>query len=168
MKHFGDRVEDLVITYIGGGSRGWAWTLMSDLARAKDLGGTVRLYDIDAQAAHVNEVIGNSIPHNFRYQAFDDLAASLKGADFVVISILPGTFAEMASDVHCPEKYGIWQSVGDTTGPGGIIRALDSILQNTPDEAFWSGGVLPNCGALVLNLEKGVFTEEARLDLING
>ena len=127
MKHFGDRVEDLVITYIGGGSRGWAWTLMSDLARAKDLSGTVRLYDIDAQAAHINEVIGNSIPHNFRYRAFDDLAASLRGADFVVISILPGTFEEMASDVHCPEKYGIWQSVGDTTGPGGIVRALRTL-----------------------------------------
>ena len=127
MKHYGDRVEDLVITYIGGGSRGWAWTLMSDLARARDLSGTVRLYDIDPQAAHINEVIGNSIPHNFRYQAFDDLASSLKGADFVVISILPGTFAEMASDVHCPEKYGVWQSVGDTTGPGGVVRALRTL-----------------------------------------
>ena len=127
MKHYGNRVEDLVITYIGGGSRGWAWTLMSDLARAKDISGVVRLYDIDSQAAHVNEVIGNSIPHNFRYQAYDDLAASLKGADFVVISILPGTFEEMASDVHWPEKYGIWQSVGDTTGPGGIIRALRTL-----------------------------------------
>ncbi len=127
MKHYGNRVEDLVITYIGGGSRGWAWTLMSDLARASDLSGIVRLYDIDPQAAYVNEVIGNSIPHNFRYRAYDDLAASLKGADFVVISILPGTFDEMASDVHCPEKYGIWQSVGDTTGPGGIIRALRTL-----------------------------------------
>ncbi len=78
MKHYGDRVEDLVVTYIGGGSRGWAWTLMSDLARAKDLSGTVRLYDIDPEAARINEVIGNSIPHNFRYLAFDDLASSLK------------------------------------------------------------------------------------------
>ena len=127
MKHYGDRVEDLVITYIGGGSRGWAWTLMSDLARAKDLSGTVRLYDIDPEAAHINEVIGNSIPHNFRYEAHSDLATSLKGADFVVISILPGTFDEMESDVHAPEKYGIWQSVGDTTGPGGIIRALRTL-----------------------------------------
>lgn len=127
MRHYGDRVEDLVITYIGGGSRGWAWTFMSDLARAKDISGIVRLYDIDPQAAHINEVIGNSIPHNFRYQAVDDLNASLRGADFVVISILPGTFEEMASDVHIPEKYGIWQSVGDTTGPGGIVRALRTL-----------------------------------------
>ena len=33
---------------------------------------------------------------------------ALTGADFVVISILPGTFEEMESDVHTPEKYGIY------------------------------------------------------------
>ena len=49
------------------------------------------------------------------------------GADFVVISILPGTFEEMRSDVHQPEKYGIYQPVGDTVGPGGIIRALRTV-----------------------------------------
>jgi len=47
----------------------------------------------------------------------------------VVISILPGTFDEMAVDVHLPEKYGIYQSVGDTTGPGGVMRALRTIPQ---------------------------------------
>ncbi len=127
MKHYGKRVEDLQITYIGGGSRGWAWTLMSDLARAEDISGTVRLYDIDFDAACRNEKIGNGIPHNFRYQAYESLPDALSGADFVVISILPGTFDEMESDVHWPEKYGIWQSVGDTTGPGGIVRALRTL-----------------------------------------
>ena len=33
----------------------------------------------------------------------------------------------MRSDVHTPEKYGIYQPVGDTTGPGGLIRALRTI-----------------------------------------
>ena len=33
----------------------------------------------------------------------------------------------MESDVHAPEKYGIYQSVGDTAGPGGIVRALRTI-----------------------------------------
>ena len=33
----------------------------------------------------------------------------------------------MESDVHTPEKYGIYQSVGDTSGPGGIIRALRTL-----------------------------------------
>ena len=47
-----------------------------------------------------------------------------EGADFVIISILPGTFDEMESDVHAPEKYGVYQPVGDTTGPGGLVRGL--------------------------------------------
>ena len=45
----------------------------------------------------------------------------------MVISILAGTFDEMDSDVHAPEKYGIYQSVGDTSGPGGIVRAMRTI-----------------------------------------
>jgi alpha-galactosidase len=33
----------------------------------------------------------------------------------------------MRVDLEIPEKYGIYQSVGDTTGPGGISRALRNI-----------------------------------------
>lgn len=130
MKATGNRVEDLKIAYIGGGSRGWAWGLMSDLAQAEDISGEVRLYDIDKQAAYNNEIIGNKIKgakSQWKYTAKDSLQEALTGADFVVISILPGTFDEMESDVHTPEKYGIYQSVGDTSGPGGIVRALRTI-----------------------------------------
>ena len=133
MNHFGDRVENLKIAYIGGGSRGWAWGLMSDLAAASDISGQVALYDIDLEAAKANAVIGNKyndLPEarsRWDYRAVESLEAALTGADFVVISILPGTFKEMESDVHAPEEYGIYQSVGDTVGPGGIIRALRTI-----------------------------------------
>jgi len=44
-----------------------------------------------------------------------------------VISILPGTFEEMRSDVHLPERVGVWQPVGDTVGPGGFMRAMRTI-----------------------------------------
>jgi alpha-galactosidase len=127
MKHYGNRVEDLKIAYIGGGSRGWAWTLMSDLARAGDIAGTVYLYDINYDAAKRNEKIGNSLNSAFTYKAAETLREALTGADFTIISVIPGTFDEMESDVHTPEKYGIWQSVGDTTGPGGYIRALRTL-----------------------------------------
>ena len=36
-------IENLNIAYIGGGSRGWAWGLMSDLANAEDISGDVAL-----------------------------------------------------------------------------------------------------------------------------
>ena len=133
MKYENDRVSDLKIAYIGGGSRGWAWGLMSDLASAADISGTVKLYDIDKEAAEANVIIGQKFNHaegaisHWDYVATNTLGEALDGADFVVISILPGTFDEMESDVHTPEKYGIYQSVGDTAGPGGVIRALRAI-----------------------------------------
>ena len=133
MKYENNKVSDLKIAYIGGGSRGWAWGLMSDLISAEDISGTVALYDIDKEAALANEKIGNGyndMPEartRWDYKAVDTAKEALEGADFVVISILPGTFDEMESDVHEPEKYGIYQSVGDTAGPGGIVRAMRTV-----------------------------------------
>ena len=127
------RAEDVQIAYIGGGSRGWAWTFMTDLALEPDMSGTIRLYDIDMEAAIANEKIGNGITARdeakgkWKYQTCPDLKSALTGADFVVISILPGTFDEMESDVHLPERLHIYQSVGDTAGPGGMVRALRTI-----------------------------------------
>ena len=133
MRHYNNEVKDIKIAYIGGGSRGWAWGLMSDLAAAEDISGTVYLYDIDEQAAKANEIIGNKFntaegaKSHWDYKAVKTLEEALTGADFVIISIMPGTFEEMASDVHTPEKYGIWQPVGDTSGPGGILRAMRTL-----------------------------------------
>ena len=46
MEYADGKVKDLQIAYIGGGSRGWAWTFMRDLALEPALGGTIVLYDI--------------------------------------------------------------------------------------------------------------------------
>ncbi|MCX7795434.1 MAG: alpha-glucosidase/alpha-galactosidase [bacterium] len=139
--------REINIAYIGGGSRGWAWRLMTDLALEKDLRGTVKLYDIDREAAKTNEIIGNKIsskpevPGKWHYIAVETLDEALYGADFVVISILPATFTEMYSDVHTPERYGIYQSVGDTTGPGGLIRGLRTV----PMYIEFAEGIKKNC-----------------------
>ncbi len=133
MKYTDKKAEDIKIAYIGGGSRGWAWKFMSDLAACEDMSGNVNLYDIDFDAAKSNEIIGNKFNtaegsvSKWSYLATKTLEEALTGADFVIISILPGTFDEMESDVHAPEKYGIYQSVGDTSGPGGILRAMRTI-----------------------------------------
>lgn len=125
--------HDLKIAYIGGGSRGWAWGFMQDLAMDPDICGTVRLYDIDRGAAERNQVVGSRISAHpdalsrWKYEVRDSLEEALTGADFVVISILPGTFDEMESDVHLPERVGILQPVGDTAGPGGFMRAMRTI-----------------------------------------
>ncbi|BCJ94352.1 alpha-glucosidase/alpha-galactosidase [Anaerocolumna cellulosilytica] len=128
-----NKVSDLKIAYIGGGSRGWAWTFMTDLSMEPALSGTIRLYDIDNEAAKNNEIIGNSLTNRsdtvgkWDYTTVSNLKEALTDIDFVIISILPGTFDEMASDVHLPERLGIYQSVGDTAGPGGLVRGLRTI-----------------------------------------
>lgn len=133
MNYKNNHAENVKIAYIGGGSRGWAWGLMSDLAKCQKISGEVRLYDINEHAAKCNELIGNQLNSlegclsKWDYHCYPTLKEALTEADFVIISILPGTFDEMESDVHMPEKYGIYQSVGDTTGPGGIVRALRTI-----------------------------------------
>lgn len=138
MRYEPNRVSGLRLAYVGGGSRGWAWSFMADLAAEPSLSGEVALYDIDRAAAEANEIIGNriaSLPGSvgrWRYTVADSLEEALTGADFVVISILPGTFDEMAVDVHLPERLNIWQSVGDTAGPGGIMRALRALPMYVP------------------------------------
>ncbi len=133
MRYTNFGAEEVKIAYIGGGSRGWAWGLMSDLATAGDMSGDVYLYDIDYKAAKNNEIIGNKFNSTegantkWNYKAVKTIGEALTGANFVVVSILPGTFKEMESDVHAPEKYGIYQPVGDSTGPGGVIRALRTL-----------------------------------------
>ncbi len=73
------QVKKINIAYIGGGSRGWAWGFMSDLASETGLSGTVRLYDIDNEAAKSNEIIGNMIRQDYpdmaqwAYQQVDSL-----------------------------------------------------------------------------------------------
>ena len=133
MKYSNNHVEDIQIAYIGGGSRGWAWSFMTDLAMEKQIAGTIRLYDIDHEAAKANEMIGNNLMARedtcgkWNFEVKDSLQEVLTGADFVVISILPKTFDEMEVDVHMPERLGIYQSVGDTAGPGGMMRALRTL-----------------------------------------
>lgn len=149
-----NRCSDVKIAYIGGGSHAWAWVFMTDLAKETGLSGTVRLYDINEEAARLNEKIGTALFEReeargcWRFETKTSLKDALDGADFVIISILPGTFDEMESDVHAPEKYGIYQSVGDTAGPGGLLRALRTI----PMYVEIAGAVKAHCpDAWVIN-----------------
>jgi alpha-galactosidase/6-phospho-beta-glucosidase family protein len=44
-----------------------------------------------------------------------------------VVNISTGGFASMRHDLEIPERHGVRQSVGDTVGPGGVMRALRNI-----------------------------------------
>lgn len=111
----------------------WARVFMTDLSLSSGLSGEIALYDIDVIAANRNKAIGDIINQNpkatskFNYKVYDNVDEALEEATFVVMSILPGTFEEMACDVHIPNRWGIYQSVGDTVGPGGVLRAMRTV-----------------------------------------
>ncbi len=126
-------MKHIKLAYIGGGSKAWARVFMNDLALTAEIQGEIALYDIDIEAAKRNQLIGQQINQSpdavsrWNGVVYSNLEEALSGADFVACSILPGTFDEMQIDVHTPEKYGIWQSVGDTVGPGGVLRAMRTV-----------------------------------------
>ena len=148
-------MKKIKIAYLGGGSKLWARSFMQDLALAEGICGEVSLYDIDREAAVRNQKIAQRIHakpeavSKFEYTVAGTLEESLTGADFVLISILPGTFKQMRSDVHAPEKYGVYQTVGDTVGPGGVLRAMRTV----PIYEEFARAIKAHCpDAWVLNL----------------
>ena len=126
-------MEKIRVCIIGGGSRLWAIQFLKDLTLQDKLGAHVVLYDIDKNAAENNEEVANEI---FRINGKADVLSvsvastldeGLRGADFVIIAIEPGLTEIRKFDLELPEEYGILQSVGDTTGPGGLMRARRAI-----------------------------------------
>jgi alpha-galactosidase/6-phospho-beta-glucosidase family protein len=119
------------ICFIGGGSYNWMPKLLGDLALTPDLDGTVVLHDINPGALNDIERYGQRVfertGSRFRIETSTDLDQSLDGADFVVVTITTGGLDTMALDLDIPERYGIFQSVGDTVGPGGLSRALRNV-----------------------------------------
>ncbi len=121
------------ICIIGGGSRQWAIQFMKDLAYNTMTHGTLVLHDIDHDAALRNVAVANrtfalnGADGRFEVLAERNLGAALDGCDLVIISIEPGRIECREGDLLLPKEYGILQSVGDTTGPGGIMRARRAI-----------------------------------------
>lgn len=125
--------HDLKIGYVGGGSHGWAHTLINDLAQCDDLSGDVALYDIVYESAARNAVLGNEViarkdtVGSWRFTAHREMSSALMDADFVVCSIQDTPEDTFVHDIDIPQEYGIYQTVADTVGPGGTMRALRSI-----------------------------------------
>src|SRR5579859_5505199 len=119
------------ICFIGGGSYNWMPKLLGDLALTPDLEGTIVLQDINPAALEDIERYGRkamaSAGSNFAIETTTDLDRGLDGAEFVVVTITTGGLETMRLDLAIPEKYGIYQSVGDTVGPGGLSRALRNV-----------------------------------------
>ncbi|AHG01365.1 glycoside hydrolase family 4 (plasmid) [Halostagnicola larsenii XH-48] len=123
------------IGYIGGGSRGWAHTLINDLLQCDDLVGTVSLYDVEYEAAEQNAELANGLVDrpeatgDWSFEACRDIDEALDGADFVICSIQDPIEETFVHDIDVPQEYGIYQPVADTVGPGGVLRSMRAIPQ---------------------------------------
>ena len=120
------------IVIIGGGSHQWVPKLLVDIVNTPSLAeAELVLQDIDpeplpAMADFVRHVIGLK-GIGITVSTTTDQRQALEGADYVVVCISTGAFESMRHDLEIPERHGIKQSVGDTVGPGGIMRALRNI-----------------------------------------
>jgi len=120
------------IVLIGGGSYAWTPTIMRDIVTTQGLeGSTIMLHDIDAKSLDVmlslgRKIIGRS-GKEFAIEATTDRRQALQDAEFVILTISTGGLEAMRHDLEIPLRHGIYQSVGDTVGPGGISRGLRNI-----------------------------------------
>lgn len=120
------------IVMVGGGSYNWCPKLLRDLMLAEELDGSeVVLLDPKLKAAQEVKAAGEAMAKRFgrryRIRATSGETAAFRNADFVIITISTGDLEMMAHDLAIPEKYGIFQTVGDTVGPGGWSRSLRNV-----------------------------------------
>ena len=119
------------ICFIGGGSYNWMPKLLGDLALTDSLAGSIVLHDINPAALEDIQRYGRKVMQStgaqFSIETTTDLDRALDGAEYVVVTITTGGLPTMALDLDIPEKHGIYQSVGDTVGPGGLSRALRNV-----------------------------------------
>ena len=120
------------IVIIGGGSYNWAFGFTRQLAYSRNSADYhLVLHDIDQEPLDLvfraAEKYITETSSTIKLEKNLDLESSLKGADFILVTITTGGLKAMEYDLAIPEKYGIRHTVGDTVGPGGWSRAIRNI-----------------------------------------
>jgi len=118
---------------IGAGSTVFAKNLLGDILSFPELANShIALMDIDPERLKTSEIVAHKVADAVgarpRITTHSDRRASLDGADYAINMIQvagykPGT----QLDFEIPKKYGLRQTIADTLGIGGIMRALRTI-----------------------------------------
>lgn len=117
------------VTFIGAGSVVFTRQLIADLLRFPELADLeIALHDIDQERLAVAEGTARQVNERLGARASIsatlDRRAALAGARFVVNMVQVGGIAATRTDLELPARYGLRQTIGDTTGIGGVFRAL--------------------------------------------
>lgn len=121
------------IAFIGAGSSVFARALIRDTFTFPALrGADLLLMDPDPARLADTEAIANRLRLEYDgtgfISAYRELKPALDGADFVITMFQIGGYEPATvTDFEIPKKYGLRQTIGDTLGIGGIMRALRSI-----------------------------------------
>ena len=124
------------ITFMGAGSTVFARNVIGDCMCSPALrDSTFALYDIDGerlkQSQTILEAMRNTLGSKGRIECYlgvEQRKDALRGADFVVNAIQVGLYDPCTIiDFEIPKKFGLRQTIGDTLGIGGIMRALRTI-----------------------------------------
>ena len=120
---------DRSIVLVGAGSTVFTPGLLTDLASSRTFDDwTVHLVDIDADAADTMARLGRRIAAErgsaLRVEAHTDRREALPAASFVATTVAVGGADGWLHDMAVPARHGICQTVGDSVGPGGVLRAL--------------------------------------------
>lgn len=125
------------ITFMGAGSTIFARNVLGDCMCTPALRESqIALYDIDAKRLEDSKIILEAINKNINngratietYLGVSNRKAALKNATFVVNAIQVGGYDPCTiTDFEIPKKFGLRQTIADTLGIGGIMRALRTI-----------------------------------------
>src|SRR5438132_2363974 len=118
------------ITFIGAGSTVFAKNLLVDILAFPELADSqLCLFDIDPERLQTSEIVANRIAQTLgvrpTIETTTDRARALDGATYAINMIQVGGYRPATvTDFEIPKKYGLQQTIADTLGIGGIMRAL--------------------------------------------
>jgi alpha-galactosidase len=117
------------VSFTGAGSVVFTRQLIADLLRFDDLGPLeIRLHDVDATRLAVGEGTARQVSERLgrpvAISSHADRRDALDGCDFVINMVQIGGIEATKNDLLIPDRYGLRQTIGDTTGVGGVFRAL--------------------------------------------
>ena len=121
------------IVFVGAGSTVFTKNLLGDVLGYPTLARShITLFDIDAERLATSELVAHRVARALGASptivATTDRSRALDGADYVITMIQvagyrPGTVL----DFEIPAKYGLRQTIADTLGIGGIMRAVRTV-----------------------------------------
>ena len=126
----------LKITFMGAGSTVFVRNIIGDCLLTDCLKNSeFALYDIDGARLNESKIIIDAMNNYLgnpakitTYLGVENRKAALKDASFVINAIQVGGYEPCTViDFEIPKKYGLRQTIGDTLGIGGIMRALRTI-----------------------------------------